>query len=135
MTDTDPTMTGIATSPGYKTFTFWGAALATVLTALGASGAHFMASGVFASVYALLASAVGAAGYATWRAFAKSEDPAKPAYKTTEFWLSLASVIVGGLVASGAFASGGLADKAIAGAAALLAALGYGVSKSAAKPA
>jgi hypothetical protein len=54
----------------------------------------------------------------------------KPGYKTTEFWLSLAAVVVGLLFASGVVADGSAFDKVLGLAASVLGALGYSVSRA-----
>ena len=53
----------------------------------------------------------------------------KPGVKTSEFWLSLAAVIVGGVLASGAVTNE-LALQVLGGAATLLAALGYNTARA-----
>jgi len=57
----------------------------------------------------------------------------KPGYKTTEFWLSLAAMIVSMLFASGAISEGSDAAKVIGFVAAALTSLGYSVSRGLAK--
>ena len=54
---------------------------------------------------------------------------AKAGVKSSEFWLSMAAVIVGGVLASGAV-SNELALQVLGGAATLLAALGYSTSRA-----
>jgi len=49
----------------------------------------------------------------------------KPGWKTTEFYLSLAAIVVGALVASGAFPADSPWFKLLGIAASILAALGY----------
>ena len=49
----------------------------------------------------------------------------KPGYKTTEFWLSVAATVIGGLAASGAIAEDSTLAKMIGLAASALVALGY----------
>lgn len=56
--------------------------------------------------------------------------PHKPGYKTTEFWLSFAAVLLGALFASGVMSDGGTAAKIAGLAASLLGALGYTVSRT-----
>lgn len=112
--------------PGFKTPGFWLGLAATVAAALVAGGSDL---GPAASAVALAGSALAAAGYAAFRAFKKSEDPKKPAWKTSEFWLSIAAAAVTALYASGAIGDGGTADKAIGVAAMILGALGYSVAK------
>lgn len=57
----------------------------------------------------------------------------KSGYRTTEFWLSLAAALVGSLLAAGAFPSESPWARALGALAASLAALGYSVSRGAAK--
>jgi hypothetical protein len=61
--------------------------------------------------------------------------PTKPGYKTTEFWLSTAAIVIGLLYAAGVVAPEGTdaLSKAIAFGATALAALGYSVSRGLAK--
>lgn len=54
----------------------------------------------------------------------------KPGYKTTEFWLSLAAMVVGALFASGAISDGGLVAKVLGIIATILGSLGYTVSRT-----
>ena len=54
---------------------------------------------------------------------------AKAGKNTTEFWLSMVAVIVGGVLASGAV-SNALALQVLGGAATLLAALGYSTTRA-----
>jgi hypothetical protein len=115
------------TTPGYKTPAFWLGALATLATAAFASG--FADSGVVATVVGFIVTSLGAAGYTAWRAFKKADHDAKPAWKTSEFWLTLGSVVVSGLYASGVLADGSIYEKAVALVATLLSALGYSVAK------
>lgn len=110
--------------PGYKTRGFWLTLAATATAALAASGA-VADTGMVAQAIAAGGSALAAAGYASLRAFAKGPN-GKPAWRTTEFWLTAGAVAVGALLASGVFPADGQAAKVIGGAAALLATLGYG---------
>lgn len=60
-------------------------------------------------------------------------DPEKPnprGYATTEFWLTLAAVVVSALAASNLFEADSVAMKVIGVAGAVLAALGYTVGRS-----
>jgi hypothetical protein len=68
------------------------------------------------------------AGYATARAFTKGTSE-KPAWKTTEFWLTAASVVLGALLSAEVFSQESMAAKILGGAVALLAALGFGVPR------
>jgi hypothetical protein len=112
--------------PGWKTPGFYLAAITTIGAALFASGADL---GGAASGVALAISGLTAAGYAAYRAFQKSEDPKKPAWKTSEFWLSIAAACLSIAYASGLIADGGTADKVVGFVAAILAMAGYQVTK------
>lgn len=57
----------------------------------------------------------------------------KPGFKTTEFWLSLAAMILTALYASGLIGDGGTAAKIAAFAAMVLTSAGYTVSRGLAK--
>lgn len=57
----------------------------------------------------------------------------KPGYKTTEFYLAVGAVLVGGVVASGAVPSTGPIGQGVGAVTAVLAALGYTVSRGWAK--
>jgi hypothetical protein len=59
----------------------------------------------------------------------------KPGYKTTEFWLSLAAMVLGAIYSSGAISDSGTAAKIAGLAASVLGALGYAVSRGLAKAA
>lgn len=61
------------------------------------------------------------------------EKKPKPAFKTTEFWLSVTATVLGILWASGVVSEGGTADKIIGLAASVLAAFGYTVARTKAK--
>lgn len=54
----------------------------------------------------------------------------KPGYKTSEFWLSLAAIIVGAAFASNVFPSESSGDKVLGLAATVLTTLGYTVSRT-----
>ena len=56
----------------------------------------------------------------------------KPGFKTTEFWLTAAAMIVGLLLASGAFVDGAIA-QGLGVASSALAAMGYSYSRGTAK--
>ena len=60
-------------------------------------------------------------------------DDAKPGYKTTEFWFTVASWIVSGLYMSGAVTTGSAFDKVLAVGAMVLASMGYSISRGIAK--
>lgn len=51
-------------------------------------------------------------------------------YKSTEFWMSLAAVLVGALLSSGVLADGSVWAQALGVVASMLGALGYTVSRS-----
>lgn len=55
---------------------------------------------------------------------------AKPGYKTTEFWLSVAASLVGFAFAANIFPSESAGEKFLGLAAMVLASLGYSVSRS-----
>jgi hypothetical protein len=54
----------------------------------------------------------------------------KPGYKTSEFWLTFAAMLVGTLIAADVVAEGTAAFKILGLAAGILAALGYTVSRA-----
>ena len=54
----------------------------------------------------------------------------KPGWKTTEFWMSFAAVVLGALGASGMLAIDSLWAKIVGGALSVLAALGYTASRT-----
>ena len=117
--------------PGYKTYGFWGAVALMVVsffTNADVVGDHSLVEKLAATIGAL----VTAAGYTAIRTFKKKDGETKPAYKTTEFWLSLAAGAIGALYASGAFDAGGPADRimgiAMGIATMILAGLGYVVA-------
>lgn len=110
-------------TPGYKTVSFYAALALTVLGGLAASGLDVGGLGAIGFVITSL----GAAGYTAFRVFKKSEDPKKPAWKTTEFYLTLAAAATAALYASGAFAESSTTGKAISFVASILAMLGYAV--------
>ena len=115
------------TKPGYKTLGFYLAILATVGSALFASGAGL---GQAATVVSLGVTGLAAVGYAAFRAFKKSADPAKPSWKTTEFWLSCASATLSIAYASGMIHDGSTLAKVVAAVPGLLAMAGYQVTKA-----
>ena len=112
-------------TPGYRSPAFWLTLLTTSIAALFASGAGPETGLVFQGLSAV-AGALAAAGYASVRAFKNGED-GRSAFKTTEFWLSLAAFVVGALLASGAFPTDGGALKVLGAIASFLAAAGYQV--------
>lgn len=117
--------TATPAKPGYKTIAFYATLVLTAFGALAASGNDVGGLGVIGFVITSL----GAAGYTAWRQFAKAPDGAKPAYKTTEFWLSIAAALVAAVFASGVFAEGTRGDQVIGFVATLLALAGYPVSR------
>lgn len=54
----------------------------------------------------------------------------KPGYRSTEFWLSLAAMLLGALMSSGLIESGSTWDKLVGIGASILGALGYTVSRT-----
>lgn len=58
---------------------------------------------------------------------------AKPGYKTTEFWLTVAASAIGLLLASGMIHAGTPIDRVVGLAASVLGTLGYTVSRGIAK--
>lgn len=54
----------------------------------------------------------------------------KPGYKSTEFWLSFAAILIGALLAGDFFAEGSQAVKVLAFASSTLAALGYTAARA-----
>jgi len=61
--------------------------------------------------------------------------PKKAGYKTTEFWLSLAALVLGALIASGAIGEDSGTGQLVAFAASTLTALGYSLSRGMVKKA
>lgn len=61
------------------------------------------------------------------------ETKTKPGYKTTEFWLTFAAMVVGTLLMSGALADDSVASKVVGAIATVLTALGYQVTRAKAK--
>lgn len=53
----------------------------------------------------------------------------KPGYKSTEFWLTMAAMLVGVLLSAGIFPDGGPAVKALGIASSILGLLGYQVQR------
>lgn len=81
-------------TPGYKTKAFWLVAAATLLAAVQGTGAadvpglSWLGDGL-----AAVLSALGAAGYASVRAFEKGGFEDNPWWKRTEFWLAAATAV------------------------------------------
>ena len=59
--------------------------------------------------------------------------PSKPGWKTTEFWMSLAAVICGALVAGDVVSESSTVGKAVGAVISVLGALGYTASRTAVK--
>ena len=57
----------------------------------------------------------------------------RPGYRTSEFWLALAAMIVGALLASGVWGEGDRAYEVLGFVGATLSSLGYSVSRGLAK--
>jgi hypothetical protein len=114
--------------PGYKTISFWLALGVTILGGLSASGV-VPEVGLLPSGLTLIVTVLAAAGYSSVRAWAKGPD-GKPAWKSTEFWLSLLAVAIGGTMAGGFFPESSAVGKGLALVATLMAALGYAVPRA-----
>lgn len=116
------------TKPGYKTKSFWAIALSMVLAVLMALGfePNAVDAGPVAKAVGLLATLLAALGYTVWRGAVKVGDTTKPAWRQTEFWLSMAAILVSIAMASGVFEMSGPLYQALAAVAAVLAAAGYG---------
>ena len=61
--------------------------------------------------------------------------PKKPGYRTSEFWLTLACLIFGMLLASGVVTEGSNAERIVAFGASVLASFGYSFSRGMVKKA
>lgn len=122
------------TKPGYKTTEFWLTCLAQVVSGLYASGAIGDGTAI-ARILGVIASMLVAAGYTLSRGVAKSgsAEPTKPGWKTTEFWLTLASTAVALATGSGAVMGGTVLGKVIEIATTVLGLLGYVTSRGIAK--
>lgn len=120
-----------AMTPGYKTKGFWLTILSFIVAVLYALGfaPDAVDGGTPAKVVGLVASVLAAAGYAVSRGRVKLGTDAKPAWKQTEFYLSIAAFLVAALMASGAFDSEGRVVEVLGIAAGLLAMLGYGAGQ------
>jgi len=118
--------------PGYKTAAFWATAATMVIAALTASGVagDAMEPGIVGKGIALGASLMLALGYTIKRGIIKRGDESKPGWKQTEFWLSLAAVVMSTLMASGALGVDGTAAKIIGAISGVLALMGYGRAQS-----
>lgn len=114
--------------PGFKTVAFWGGALASLL-ALTFGGEILSLDGSAGKIAATIAGALGASGYTAWRRYVKPSDSTKAPIKTTEFWLTAASVLVGALYMSGVFEASDLGGKVLGSLAMILGAMGYAVPK------
>jgi len=60
-------------------------------------------------------------------------EPTKPGYRTTEFWLTAVTVLIGLAYGTGLIHNGGTVDHVIGLGVAVLAKLGYTVSRTLAK--
>ena len=60
-------------------------------------------------------------------------NPAKPGWQTSEFWLALAAMVVAYLISSGGLAEGSWVARALGLAGAVLASLGYTASRAVVK--
>lgn len=118
-------------APGLKTKAFWLTAGGLVLATLVALGYGPEATdGTIGKGVALGGSLLAALGYTGWRGSVKAGQPGKPAWKQTEFWLSIVAVVVSLAAASGAFEMDSTAGKVIAFLGATLATLGYGKAQA-----
>lgn len=119
--------------PGYKTTEFW---LITLMVALGAGTASGAVgeNGLVAQIVGLAVATFGAAGYSLARGLIKKREGSdKAGWKTSEFWLSFAALVVSLLIMSGAVGETGALAKTVALVAAALKALGYAVGRVQAK--
>lgn len=119
-------MSETVTKPGYKTFGFYVALALTAVSGLMGSGVDLGAAG---SVMATAVTGLTAVGYAAFRAFKKSDDPSKPSWKTTEFWLTVLAALLSALNFSGLISDHGTAAQVVAAVSGFLAMLGYQVTK------
>lgn len=117
------------TKPGFKTASFWLAALATVVTFL--LGSDVLGGGRDVQVGALILNALAAVGYTTLRTYAKKDGEKRPSWKTTEFWLSSAAALCAVLYATGSFGPGTDAGKILGVVIGILTAAGYGLQTKA----
>ena len=113
--------------PGYKTVGFYLGSLATAVAIL--LGFDIVDGGTGEKIAATTTSTLGALGYTAWRLNIKKGAAGKPAWKTTELWLSVAAFLVGVAYASGLFVAGGPADRALGFVAMLLSVAGYSYAK------
>ena len=113
------------TKPGIKTASFWLVAASTVLTYL--LGSDVLGAGRDVQVGSLILNALAAIGYTSLRAWKKRDGEKKPAWKTTEFWMSTAAALCAVLYASGSFGPGTDAGRVLGVVVGVLAAAGYGV--------
>jgi len=54
----------------------------------------------------------------------------RPGYKTTEFWMSVLAAVAGMVVSSGVFREGSEVERVVGQVAAILAAMGYTLSRT-----
>lgn len=111
-------------TPGFRNPRFYIVAVLTLLSALAGSGA-VPSGGALEGGLGFILSALLATGYASVRAFAKGVD-GKPAWRSSEFWLSLAAAVVCLVQASGAWSENDKFVGALGFIATALAAAGYG---------
>lgn len=122
-------------TPGYKTKSFWltaAAMLAAVVATV--TGTDPGDTGVVGTGLALVVGVAGAALYTGWRAMVKRGDDAKPWWKQTEFWLSVAAAVTALLIQSDVLATGGTAYKVVSAIAGILASLGFAASQGGQRP-
>lgn len=119
--------------PGWKTSEFWLSLLVVVLGAGVASG-KVGDTGTIAKVVALGVSVLGALNYTFVRSSIKRREGSdKPGWRTTEFWLSLAAIVVSMVTASGLAVDGSTLATIVGLAASVLGAMGYTRGRGAVK--
>lgn len=123
MAEFDPNLVFVPLKPGYKTPGFYITLILTALSGLVASGVDIAGLGAIGFVITSLT----AAGYTAIRTIKKSENAAKPAYKTTEFYVSIFAALVAAAYASGSFVDTSKAGMVLGLLSTVLAALGYTV--------
>lgn len=113
--------------PGYQTAAFWLTLLTQLLGYLYASGA-ITAGGAADKLIGYVVMILAAAGYSVNRGIVKLGAPTtKPAWLTTEFWLTILAGLVGLIQTSGVIVSGTVVEKLIGVLVTLLGLLGYQV--------
>lgn len=118
---------GTMNTSGYKTKTFWFVLAANILAVLYALGysPDAVDAGLVAKGVGLVTAVLMSAGYAVVRNYKKIGDPAKPFYTRTEFWLTVAAVLVASLLTSNVFPVEATSFKVATTIASILAVLGY----------